>query len=192
LGYIHTFSQFLSATISPAVARVSAPKMIPSLNRQPTMVVPVLVAFGSGIRCSAKNLFLGGYCSGQLNERNCYREHYLSSFEKSKPGGEYTEVLAMEVYTDMGLYASRLDLLGGSITHVVSEPTEPRLVKGFQHGRMDKNSIKYRSVESRPVSEQTRQRVQFRCTGYKGTLGPGNCGRDHRVTSGIQGLGSSR
>jgi len=41
-----TFSQFLSATIGPAVARVSAPSTIPSLKRQPTIVVPVLVAFG--------------------------------------------------------------------------------------------------------------------------------------------------
>jgi hypothetical protein len=41
-----TFSQFLSATIGPAVARVSAPRTIPSLKRQPTIVVPVLVAFG--------------------------------------------------------------------------------------------------------------------------------------------------
>ena len=53
-----TFSQFLSATMSPSVARVSAPRMIPSLKRQPTMVVPVLVAFGSGIPRSARKLFL--------------------------------------------------------------------------------------------------------------------------------------
>lgn len=42
-----TFSQFLSATMGPSVARVSAPSTMPSLNAQPTMVVPVLVAFGS-------------------------------------------------------------------------------------------------------------------------------------------------
>lgn len=53
-----TFSQFLSATMSPSVARVSAPRMIPSLKRQPTMVVPVLVALGRGIPRSARKLFL--------------------------------------------------------------------------------------------------------------------------------------
>ena len=42
----NTFSQFLSATISPSVARVSAPRIMPSLKRQPTIVVPVLVALG--------------------------------------------------------------------------------------------------------------------------------------------------
>ena len=52
------FSQFLSATMSPSVARVSAPKTIPSLKRQPTMVVPVLVAFGRGMPRSARKLFL--------------------------------------------------------------------------------------------------------------------------------------
>lgn len=41
-----TFSQILSATIGPAVAHVSAPRTIPSLKRQPTIVVPVLVTFG--------------------------------------------------------------------------------------------------------------------------------------------------
>lgn len=43
-----TFSQFLSATMGPSVARVSAPSTIPSLKRHPTMVVPVLVALGRG------------------------------------------------------------------------------------------------------------------------------------------------
>jgi len=42
----NAFSQFLSATIGPAVALVSAPRTIPSLKRHPTIVVPVLVAFG--------------------------------------------------------------------------------------------------------------------------------------------------
>ena len=53
-----TFSQFLSATMSPSVARVSAPKTIPSLKRHPTMVVPVLVALGRGMPRSARKLFL--------------------------------------------------------------------------------------------------------------------------------------
>ena len=57
-GMLLAFSQFLSATMSPSVARVSAPRMIPSLKRQPTMVVPVLVALGSGIPRSARKLFL--------------------------------------------------------------------------------------------------------------------------------------
>ena len=42
---VHT----LSATMSPAVARVSAAMMTPPSNRQPTMVVPVLVARGRGM-----------------------------------------------------------------------------------------------------------------------------------------------
>ena len=54
----HTFSQFLSATIGPSVARVSAPKIIPSLKRHPTMVVPVLVALGRGIPRSVRKVFL--------------------------------------------------------------------------------------------------------------------------------------
>ena len=49
-----TFSQFLSATMSPSVARVSAPSTMPSLKRQPTMVVPVLVALGRGMPRSAR------------------------------------------------------------------------------------------------------------------------------------------
>jgi hypothetical protein len=53
-----TFSQFLSATMGPSVARVSAPRTMPSSKRQPTMVVPVLVAFGSGRPFSAMKLFL--------------------------------------------------------------------------------------------------------------------------------------
>ena len=53
-----TFSQFLSATMGPSVARVSAPRTIPSLKRQPTMVVPVLVALGSLIPLSFKYVFL--------------------------------------------------------------------------------------------------------------------------------------
>lgn len=38
----------LSATMGPLVARVSAAMTTPPSNRQPTMVVPVLVALGSG------------------------------------------------------------------------------------------------------------------------------------------------
>jgi hypothetical protein len=53
-----TFSQFLSATIGPSVALVSAPNTIPSLNRHPTMVVPVLVALGRGMPFSARKVFL--------------------------------------------------------------------------------------------------------------------------------------
>lgn len=52
-----TFSQFLSATIGPPVARVSAPKHTPSgssvfppPNLTPTMVVPVDVAVRTGVR----------------------------------------------------------------------------------------------------------------------------------------------
>lgn len=40
------FSQFLSATILPPVARVSAPSTTPSLKIIPTIVVPVFVSFG--------------------------------------------------------------------------------------------------------------------------------------------------
>lgn len=55
-----TFSQFLSATMGPSVARVSAPSTMPSLNRHPTMVVPVLVALGRGRPFSERNAFLSG------------------------------------------------------------------------------------------------------------------------------------
>lgn len=41
-------SHTLSATIGPLVARVSAAITTPPLNRHPTIVVPVLVALGSG------------------------------------------------------------------------------------------------------------------------------------------------
>jgi len=59
-----TFSQFLSATIGPSVARVSAPRTSPSLKRHPTIVVPVLVALGNGRPFSVKKLFLqGGLCT---------------------------------------------------------------------------------------------------------------------------------
>lgn len=46
------FSQFLSATMGPLVARVSAAITTPPSNRHPTMVVPVEVAFGSGTPCA--------------------------------------------------------------------------------------------------------------------------------------------
>ena len=39
----------LSATMGPLVARVSAAITTPPSKRQPTMVVPVLVALGSGM-----------------------------------------------------------------------------------------------------------------------------------------------
>lgn len=40
------FSQFLSATMAPSVALVSAPRITPSLNMIPAIVVPVFTAFG--------------------------------------------------------------------------------------------------------------------------------------------------
>lgn len=55
---IHAFSQFLSATMGPSVARVSAPRTMPSLNTHPTMVVPVLVALGKGTPLLRRKLFL--------------------------------------------------------------------------------------------------------------------------------------
>jgi hypothetical protein len=61
---VHTFSQFLSATIGPSVARVSAPRMIPSSNKQPTIVVPVEVARGMGMPCSCRKVFL---CRSQVS-----------------------------------------------------------------------------------------------------------------------------
>jgi len=42
-----TFSQFLSATMGPSVALVSAPNTIPFSYKHPTMVVPVEVALGN-------------------------------------------------------------------------------------------------------------------------------------------------
>lgn len=42
----------LSATMGPLVARVSAAITTPPSNRQPTMVVPVLVALGRGMPCA--------------------------------------------------------------------------------------------------------------------------------------------
>ena len=56
-----TFSQFLSATMGPVVARVSAPRTIPSLKRHPTMVVPVLVALGRGSPRVSRNALLNAY-----------------------------------------------------------------------------------------------------------------------------------
>ena len=45
-GQGRTFSQFLSATMGPSVARVSAPRTMPESYTTPTMVVPVEVARG--------------------------------------------------------------------------------------------------------------------------------------------------
>ena len=51
--------QFLSATISPPVALVSAPTTTPPLKTAPQMVVPVLVIFGNfKLVLLAKNAFL--------------------------------------------------------------------------------------------------------------------------------------
>ncbi len=44
----------LSATMGPDVARVSAAMTTPPSNIHPTMVVPVLVAFGRGMPCACK------------------------------------------------------------------------------------------------------------------------------------------
>ena len=52
------FAQFLSATIGPAVALVSAAITTPFLNWQPTIVVPVDVAFGCANPLVVKNWFL--------------------------------------------------------------------------------------------------------------------------------------
>lgn len=52
------FSQFLSATIGPSVARVSAPRTTPSLKMIPTIVVPVLIAFGGANPFFSKAAFL--------------------------------------------------------------------------------------------------------------------------------------
>lgn len=48
LEWGHGESRTLSATIGPLVALVSAAITTPPSNRHPTMVVPVLVALGSG------------------------------------------------------------------------------------------------------------------------------------------------
>jgi len=45
------FSQFLSATVSPFVDRVSAPRTTPPSNTTPQMVVPVFVAPRRACRC---------------------------------------------------------------------------------------------------------------------------------------------
>ena len=81
-----TFSQFLSATMGPSVARVSAPKMMPSLKRHPTIVVPVLVALGNGMPRSVRKLFLQPH--GQARSCSCPLFTHLTSFVKSKPGPE--------------------------------------------------------------------------------------------------------
>lgn len=57
----------LSATMGPLVARVSAAMTAPPSNIHPTMVVPVLVAFGNGTPLA-------------------WRARLRSWLEKSKPG----------------------------------------------------------------------------------------------------------
>ena len=57
----------LSATIGPLVARVSAAITTPPSKRQPTIVVPVDVAFGRGTPCA-------------------WRARFRLWLEKSKPG----------------------------------------------------------------------------------------------------------
>ena len=79
-----TFSQFLSATMGPSVALVSAPRTMPSLKRHPTMVVPVLVALGNGRPFSAKNVFL--HVDLVAKSIQIQLLDYLFVFEKSKPG----------------------------------------------------------------------------------------------------------
>ena len=53
-----SFLQFLSATMGPPVALVSAPSTTPSLNTTPQMVVPVFTVFGAAKPLLAKNSFL--------------------------------------------------------------------------------------------------------------------------------------
>ena len=53
-----SFSQFLSATMLPAVARVSAAMTTPPANLQPTIVVPVDVAVGVPNPLALRNWFL--------------------------------------------------------------------------------------------------------------------------------------
>jgi hypothetical protein len=69
--------------MGPAVARVSAPRIMPSWKRQPTMVVPVLVALGSLTPLSARYAFLREI--GTPFEKKRRQDVYLAMFEKSKP-----------------------------------------------------------------------------------------------------------
>lgn len=67
VGCLHVMGRTLSATMGPLVARVSAAMTTPPSYRQPTMVVPVDVAFGRG------------------TPRAC-RARFRLWLEKSKPG----------------------------------------------------------------------------------------------------------
>ena len=59
------------------------------------MVVPVLVAFGSGMPRSVKKVFLNGVHGYSIVWSISARCTYLTSLVKSNPGPEYTDAAAM-------------------------------------------------------------------------------------------------
>lgn len=76
--------------MGPSVALVSAPRIKPSLKRQPTIVVPVLVAFGKFRPLSSRDLFLEKchLCICIIYEpKTC-----LISFVKLNPDGLYIDI----------------------------------------------------------------------------------------------------
>jgi len=93
-GGLRTFSQFLSATIGPSVARVSAPRTIPSLKRHPTIVVPVLVALASWIPLFWRKLFLTILHSAP---RSCerFRIHTSLGLRSRSPEGDRLKVVPL-------------------------------------------------------------------------------------------------
>jgi hypothetical protein len=129
-----TFSQFLSATIGPPVALVSAPNTMPSLKRQPTMVVPVLVAFGTGIPFSERKAF-------------------LDEFEKSKPGVEYTEVIVAS-QANINPRTRMPPLEPSTSKHTAHCPQATVLIvhpSNSSNGQLEKPPIKYRGPQYWPV-----------------------------------------
>ncbi len=81
------------------------------------MVVPVLVAFGSGSPRSARKLFLDRSSSGWFAENKS--QTYLIVFEKSKPGEEYTEAMTLVVEVECELRTRRCPRKHFRVTLVV-------------------------------------------------------------------------
>ena len=76
---------------------------MPSLKMHPTMVVPVLVALGSGKPLSARKWLLSDAQYGSI--RIAHRAHRIA-FEKSKPDGLYTLSIGVDDQAGEGIRAS--------------------------------------------------------------------------------------
>lgn len=142
------------------VARVSAPRTMPSLKIQPTMVVPVLVAFGRGTPLLSRYVFLIELFEYQ-DIVVLQRTTHLTVFEKSNPVPLYTDAAAMVVEgEDEGL---KIVERGLTSAHTHAHCTRTRLVSRVRRlsrqGREDPDHWEGLLLATLSRHSQTAERV---------------------------------